>query len=106
MPAISSSNDDGAAALQLLPGELFIETNRAGVQAASGLPGADGNAEAGSSDGKFISAAAFKGAQRTVRSSIEALSESRSDQVGTCGAGWNADTSQCQQTEVDQLREH
>ena len=101
--AISSGDDDSGAALQLLPGDLFVTANRESMQTAGGFSGADGDAEAGSSDGEFVSTKAFGGVRGFIPAGFGAVSKSGASETGTRGAGWNANPSECEQAEVDEL---
>src|SRR5215831_18352408 len=73
IPAVSSGDDDGVVALQLLPGDLFITSNGEGMQTASRFSGADRNAEAGPSHGEWISQTAFASVGGIVRASVAAV---------------------------------
>ena len=63
LSAVSSSDDDSAAALQLLPRYLLVAANGKSMQGAGGFSGLDGNAGTGPPDGEFVPATAFKGVE-------------------------------------------
>src|SRR5262245_35351962 len=82
----------------------FDTTDCQSLSAAGGLHGAAGNAEAGFSDGEFISAASFEGIRELIRASVGTLCKSRISEAGACGLRWDEDASQCQQAQSDELR--
>ena len=64
LSALPPGDDDGAAAVCLLPGDLLVAADRAGLRGAGRLHGGDGDAAAGLPDDQRVSPAASGGAER------------------------------------------
>lgn len=103
LSAVPSDDDGGIASVCLQSRHLFVAADRASLPGAGGLHGINGKADAGFSDDQPVSIATSGGLERVVWASVEAVSESRIGEAGTCGAGWDKDASQREPIQIDEL---
>ena len=96
IPAVSSGHDGGTTAVCQYAGDIFVASNRKSMPGTSGFHGDDGNGEAGLPDDQSVSITTFGGVEGIIRAGAEAVPEGGLGEVGTCGAGWDKDSSQCQ----------
>ena len=73
------------------------------MPAASRLHGPDSDAEARFSNGEFISATTSESAGEIVPAGVGTVRKGGTGKAGACGAGRDANASECEQAQVDDL---